>query len=166
MSLLMAYRRQAADRTTDIFEHLPELFAIASASQSIIELGVGTGRSTTAFLAGLEVSGGHLWSAEIDPQYAEPYLLGHPQWTFAIGSSLDLVDEAPTDVDVLFIDSNHDYNLTLAELTAYVPRVRSGGVVLLHDTESHQPVTQAINAFGMPWTNNPACNGLGRIDIP
>lgn len=41
----------------------------------------------------------------------------------------------PDRLDVLFIDTNHRYEHTLAELRAYVPRVRPGGVVLAHDVE-------------------------------
>jgi cephalosporin hydroxylase len=36
---------------------------------------------------------------------------------------------------VLFIDTSHCYQHTLDELTVYGPRVRHGGVILLHDTD-------------------------------
>src|SRR5690348_17788993 len=36
--------------------------------------------------------------------------------------------------DVFFLDTSHEYDHTLAELRAYMPRVAPGGVALFHDT--------------------------------
>lgn len=158
-------------RFSDIWEHLPALFAAASTADTVIEIGVGSYRSTVALLAGVEASGGQLWSAEIDLLEQPDWIRGHAQWTVVIGDSLVTVDQAPENVDVLFIDSEHTFDQTVGELEAYVPRVRPGGVVLLHDTEAgHARVTEALDfwcpANGLTWTNTSGCNGLGRIDIP
>jgi predicted ThiF/HesA family dinucleotide-utilizing enzyme len=89
-------------------------------------------------------------------------------------------------VDLLFIDTSHYYEHTLQELRTYVPRVRPGGTVLMHDTELTReqitayegraldgpgiPVAQALDDYcaetGLTWTNTAGCFGLGRIDIP
>ncbi len=158
-------------RQSDIWEHLPALFAAASTADTVIEIGVGSYRSTVALLAGVEVSGGQLWSAEIDLQNKPAWIIDHPRWAVVEGDSLLTVDQAPENVDLLFIDSEHTYEQTVGELEAYVPRVRSGGVVLLHDTETdHARVTEALNdwcpAHGLEWSNTSGCYGLGRIDIP
>jgi predicted O-methyltransferase YrrM len=165
-----AYLEECVNHS-DIYIHLPVLFAAASTAQTVIEIGVGSFRSTSALMAGVEVSGGQLWSVEIDTRPSPDWLEGHAQWTLTEGDSLAVVDQAPENVDLLFIDSEHTYDQTFAELEAYVPRVRSGGVVLLHDTEtSHARVKDALNdwcpAHGLTWTNTPECYGLGRIDIP
>ena len=40
----------------------------------------------------------------------------------------------PGEVDVFFLDTSHEYEHTLAELRAYMPRVAPGGIALFHDT--------------------------------
>src|SRR5262249_32923697 len=95
-------------------------------------------------------------------------------------------DWLPAECDVLFIDTDHSYDHTLAELRTYMPRVRPGGIVLLHDTEWEQTgaspdecrqldepggsVTAALDAWaeetGMAWENRPGSYGLGIIRVP
>lgn len=123
---------------SDIFVHLPFLHRSASAGDvKVIELGVRGGNSTAAFLAAVEKHGGHVWSVDIAPPDV-PWG-PHPQWTFIHGDDLRVADELPDGVDVVFIDTSHHYAQTLAELETYVPKLRPGGVVLLHDVELERP---------------------------
>jgi cephalosporin hydroxylase len=123
--------------TSDIVQHLPRLHAEASTGDVVvIELGVRSGNSTAAFLAAVEEYGGHVHSVDIGRPPVPWH--GHPQWTFHLGDDLALVDELP-ECDVLFIDTSHHYGHTLAELEAFVPKVKPGGIVLMHDTELEQP---------------------------
>lgn len=170
MNVADKYERIFAE-FSDIQCHMPTLRDYAAQSQQVIEIGVGSCRSTVSFLVGIEESGGHLWSVEIDPTPVPEWLREHPQWTLVVGDSLDHHEAAPHDVDVLFIDSDHSFEQTFAELNAYVPHVRSGGVVLLHDTGGHQPgVKKAIDLFcdprGWEWEDDPNSYGLGTIRIP
>lgn len=173
--------RQALDRPSDIVDHLPALFAAALGASVVIELGARSGVSSCAFLTAIEPGDGRLYSVDIDPQ---PFT--HPQWTFIQGDDTDpaVFDQLP-ECDVLFIDTSHHFEHTLAELNLYVPTVRSGGVVLLHDTELERPyqvpatdppfpVAAALDEFcalsvgrgDLTWSNTSGCWGLGRIDIP
>jgi cephalosporin hydroxylase len=85
--------------------------------------------------------------------------------------------------DILFIDTSHAYMHTLRELEAWMPFVRPGGTVLLHDTEYDPqpvevggvpqpkwPVSVALSEYcgarGLKWENHTGCNGLGVIRIP
>lgn len=168
------------DLPSDIQQHLPRLHAEASGGDAIvIELGVRCGNSTAAFLAAVTEHGGHVWSNDLYPPPV-PWT-GHPQWTFIEGDDLEIVDELPDAVDVVFIDTSHYFQQTSAELELYVPKVRPGGVVLLHDTELKHPE-------GRPWDDPPypvrlavdlycaehdlepeyvaGCYGLGVIRIP
>jgi predicted O-methyltransferase YrrM len=165
---------------SDIKQHLPQLHAEASIGDAhVIELGVRSGNSTSAFLAGVEEHGGHLWSVDI----ARPSLpwLNHPQWTLRVGDDLLLADELPDDVDVVFIDTSHHYLQTCAELALYVPKVKPGGVVLLHDVELERPdgavvtdppfpvrvaVDEYCAANGLTPEYVTGCYGLGVIRIP
>lgn len=137
----MSVRDEYATRCmipSDISQHLPTLYNEASIGDAqIIELGVRSGNSTAAFLAAVEQYGGHVWSVDITPPRL-PWV-NHPHWTVLVGDDLWLADDLPDDVDVLFIDTSHYYQHTCAELAMFVPKVKPGGVVLLHDTELENP---------------------------
>ncbi len=121
---------------SDIVGHLPRLYSeAAKGNAQVIELGVRTGNSTSAFLAAVEQHGGHLWSVDIVQPDVPWEWLDHPSWTLTIGDDIQVADQLPDGVDVLFIDTSHFYNATVRELRTYVPKVRYGGVVLMHDTE-------------------------------
>lgn len=164
-----------ADTPSDIVEHLPYFFELATDATTVIELGVRSGTSTVAWLAGLE-GHGHLWSVDIEP--APPITAN--DWTFLQGDDCAIADRLPDLVDVVFIDTSHHYQHTLCELATFVPKVRPGGVVLLHDTEleipegapaddPRFPVKTAVSEFcaahGLGWVNRPNCYGLGIISI-
>lgn len=169
-------------RTTpsDIFEHLPVFVGLCREldATKVIELGTRGGVSTVAWLYGLE-GRGHLWSVDIDPAPALPF----EHWTFLQGNDLDpaIVNALPDSVDVVFIDTSHAYEQTLAELNVYLHKIRSGGKIVLHDTElrqpsglrTHQPpfpVKTAVEEFcfeeDLVWSNRPNCFGLGTIEVP
>ncbi len=162
---------------TDMQGHLPRLVELAEQSERIIELGTRGGISTVGFLYGLE-GHGHLWSVDIDA--APP--MSWPHWTFVQGDdcSQRVLDELPYDVDVVLIDTSHAYAHTLRELELYLPRVKSGGRILLHDTEVEYPdgigpsmpfpVRRAVETFcadrGLEWTNTEYSFGMAEVIVP
>jgi len=164
---------------SDIVAHMPQLHEEASTGDAtVIELGVRTGNSTAAFLAAVEKHGGHVHSVDV----ARPKVpwFAHRQWTFHLGDDLAVADDLP-DCDLLFIDTSHHYGHTRAELDAYVPKVRPGGVVLLHDTELERPDTAPESDPAFPVRTAideycadhdldveyvPGCYGLGVIRMP
>jgi len=168
----------------DIGLHLPYLHQRAKAAKVALELGVRSGCSTAALLCGMEEGDGILWSVDIDQPQAPAYdWLGHPRWVFHQGDDVILAatDLLPAELDLLFIDSSHRYSHTLSELQLYGPRVKVGGVILLHDTELEvapgsaddndkgYPVRRAVqdwcrHVFLTPeWREG--CNGLGVIEV-
>lgn len=188
---------------SDIHEHLPTFVAAVEAldARRIIELGVRYGVSTIAWLYGLhckEHGNGHLWSVDCSfPVPANPQSdvgcdninLLDPQgplgvvdyWSFLLGYDTwpQILDMLPQDdVDIVFIDTNHVYEETLAELELFYLRVRRGGRIFLHDTAIETtgnattpqppfPVRTAMEEFCMKhaleFTNNPSNSGLGTI---
>lgn len=172
--------RQRCSVWSDIVEHLPTLHdaVVDSNAQTVVELGVRTGNSTAALLAGVAKTGGHLWSVDIRlmPQANSQPLAraAGESWTFILGDDLAVADKLPDEIDVLFIDSSHFYEHTLAELRLYGPRATT---ILLHDTELGHPdgappepafpVKKAIEEWcaeaGRSWTNYENCYGLGVI---
>jgi predicted O-methyltransferase YrrM len=171
--------QKACHTVSDIYEHLPKFvdLCLTLEATKVIELGTRGGVSTVAWLYGLELTDGHLWSVDIDPAPE----LEHPRWTFLHGNDLEpnIVRELPDDVDVVFIDTSHDYQQTLAELNVYRWKIKPGGRIVLHDTElahpfgvaqrPRYPVKTAIEEFcfenNLTWKNHVECFGLGVIDL-
>lgn len=160
---------------SDIQAQMPMLFSRAKAVSRVIELGVRTGNSTAAFLAGLEKSGGELWSVDISPPQVPGWWHELEAWHLLVAD--DLSPEAqsfcPVQADILFIDTSHYYAPTMAELRTYASRVRPGGVILMHDTNNTldwPDVPRAMNDWcaeaGLSWISYPAWPGLGAIEIP
>ena len=174
-------------RWSDMQGHMGFLKDTAAAYDApvVIELGVRAGQSTSCFLAAAIERGGHVWSVDIEPPQVPPHWRDTPAWHFlqADDISAQARDWLPGECDVLFIDTSHQYGHTLAELDVYVPRVRPGGVVLLHDTEWEQTgptpdncreldapggsVTAALDAWcaanGTAWENRHGSYGIGII---
>ncbi|HMI48900.1 MAG TPA: class I SAM-dependent methyltransferase [Gemmatimonadaceae bacterium] len=178
MTLTEIYE-EVATQPTDVQGHLGtfvELVVELDASQ-VIELGSRSGVSTIAWLYALE-NRGHLWAVDVSPA---PPIEGCEHWTFVQGDdcSPGVLAQLPYEVDIVFIDTSHAYEHTLRELELYLPRVRAGGRILLHDTELEYPeligpsvpfpVKRAIEAFcaqhDLTWTNHEHCNGLGIVEV-
>ena len=173
---------------SDIREYLPFLYEQARSRPGcrVLELGVRRANSTIAFLAGVSGSGGRVWSCDITDVRIIPggigVWAGSPQWAFLAGDDLDpqVLGQMPPQVDVLFVDANHEYGHVLAECRAYVPRVAPGGVALFHDTNVQEwpgypwkgdrtPVAQALDEYcaeaGLEWENIPGEYGMGVIRV-
>ena len=177
--IVEAYR-EACDTPSDIYQHLPTFVQLCEELQAktVIELGTRGGVSTIAWLYGLELTDGHLYSVDIDPAPE----FEHERWTFVRGDDVDpvIVSGLP-DAEIVFIDTSHAYRHTMQELNIYKWKVKPGGRIVLHDTElarpegwtrdqPQYPVKQAIVDFcfdnDYPWTNYRNCFGLGVIEIP
>lgn len=173
-------------RWSDIQEYMPLLYREAAGREGcrVLEIGARRGNSTLAFLAGVAESGGHVWSCDIENVLAYRDGIGPfgavSMWTFVHGDDLHPSVRAalPDQVDVLFIDTSHEYAATLEECRAYVPRVAPGGVALFHDTKLYgwpgyewdgefPPVHQALDEYceqaGLSWEELPGEYGLGVI---
>lgn len=163
---------------SDIHEHLPVLhdMTVAAEARVVVELGVRSGNSTAALLAAVEKTGGHLWSVDVAiPSWPQAFYKSLHS-TLIIGDDLKVAGQIPTEeIDVLFIDTSHHYEHTMAELNLYGPRAE---LILLHDTELEEPymapahdpkfpVRTAIKDWvaktGRPWENLTNCYGLGII---
>jgi len=177
---MIAYE-EACRTPSDIYEHLPTFVDLCTTlnATTVIELGTRGGVSTIAWLHGLELTDGHLWSVDIDPQPE----LEHERWTFVQGDDLALstLAQLPEEADIVFIDTSHMYQHTRAELNVYKWRVRPGGRIVLHDTALQRPegwtrrqpefpVRTAVDEFCRDeqlevkfWPN---CWGLAVISIP
>jgi hypothetical protein len=157
-----AWGHMLLDRNLDTYAHLPYLAEIAKGN--ILEIGVHCGISTTAFLAGIEDRGGHLWSIDVHPACRYVHF-GHPLWTFYCTWSGD-VPKPDLPLDVLFIDGDHSYSAVLNDLQTWGHHAK---LILCHDANSASfpGVRSAIDDY-CGWRNlkhelRPDSNGLEII---
>ena len=178
MTLAEEYERLCAT-PSDIYEHLPTLAGMVREHKArhVIELGTRSGVSTVAWLYGLLYTGGMLTSVDIDE--APDVDPGPVSWRFIQGDDCDpavLTQLEPA--DIVFIDTSHTYDHTLAELNLYRWLVKPGGRIVCHDTElAHPddapprpayPVKKAVEQFcadtGFTVTYHRNCFGIGIIE--
>ncbi len=176
--LANTYRR-LCQTPSDINEHLPVMVDLVESlqAQHVIELGTRSGVSTLAWLHALTGTGGRLTTVDLE---AAPAIGTFAHWTHLIGDDCDPELYAQLEpAEIVFIDTSHRYQHTLDELELYLPLVKPGGVIVLHDTEletpsdypgdTNFPVRRAIEAFtvahGLEWANLTNCWGLGIIKV-
>jgi predicted O-methyltransferase YrrM len=165
---------------SDIQHHLGLLFSLAHGN--VLELGTRGGVSTAALLAGVERVGGHVYSIDIDPNCgpgfiaqltAEQAEIAGRLWTFIPGDSRDpsiaqSVGSEP--IDLILIDTQHEYEIAQAELALWHPYVAPGGHILMHDTETFPGVRRAAQEFadahGWPITFVLPCHGMAVLTKP
>lgn len=192
MSVLTEYQYRLAIRT-DIQSHLPYLHdtVLGYRSPVVIELGIQAGNSTSALLSAAGEREGALYSCDIQSrEQLRAGLSGGnrrvpeewwdlPYWHVFHGSDLSAGALAwmPAECDVLFVDTDHSEEHTVAVMEAYMLRVKLGGVALFHDTQwvpgdtdlgkPDGPVARGINRYcrnnGLAWENRPGSYGLGII---
>jgi predicted O-methyltransferase YrrM len=70
-------------------------------------------------------------------------------------------------IDILHIDGAHDYSSVKHDFETWLPRVRPGGVILLHDTQSFpKDVGRFFHEIEMPKFEFTHSAGLGVITKP
>jgi predicted O-methyltransferase YrrM len=136
----------------------------------IVEVGCWLGRSSTYVARLCRVRGAELicvdtWSGSsdrFDAAYRE--LLGQRDVAAAFCDHMDALGVRPqcirelsTDaanrfdvasVDLVFLDASHDHDAVVADLEAWSPRLREGGVLAGHDfSDRHPGVVAAVEAF-------------------
>ncbi len=121
---------------------LLELHAEAAgrAAPTILELGVGSGQSTRAFLNAIAGKpAARLISVDIED--CSGAAASH-QWTFVQGDSGDAADVLARQpvlrqgIDILYVDSLHKAEHVLKEVGGYYPYLNAGAVVFLDDVDS------------------------------
>ncbi|MEN9625944.1 MAG: hypothetical protein RL557_272 [archaeon] len=126
---------------TDISDHLETLFvrSMAIKPKLIVELGVRTGQSTFVFERVAKICKAFLLSVDIAPQQRKTL------WSrseFVQEDDLLVADEFRSlcirnnltpEIDVLFIDTSHEYHHTKKEIAKWFPFLSKRAVVFFHD---------------------------------
>ena len=137
-------RQWAADQV-DMAPHIATLTRLAQGCRTIVELGVRGGVSTWALLDGLPADG-RLWSVDIIDCVVPPRVSGDGRWTFIVGDDMDPSVQAqlPQRADLVFIDTSHEYEHTVAELAWALTLAPTW--IVMHDYVM-EPVLQAGTQF-------------------
>lgn len=152
----------------DIRHYLHHLYWLARMTHKIgkiVELGVREGDSTRALLAACQDVGASLWSYDIEnagpvvpqktAQYGIPWFDGVP-WFFLQQDSVKAAQDWPHGaVDLVFVDTDHSYETTRAEISAWHRHVRPGGAMAFHDyclrDAGRDGVGPAVEEFANRW---------------
>lgn len=120
----------------------------------IVELGCFVGWTSAHLAQGLRASasGGLLWCLDSNRKFldaARANLEAHGlsgQVRFVEGFSTDqaALQTLPTAIDLIFVDTSHDYACTVAEIEIFARRLAPGGLIVLHDSISQNGVRRAI----------------------
>jgi len=133
-----------ANEWVDCVPHYRTLTRLADVPV-VVELGVRGGVSTWALLDGLPADG-RLYSVDIIDCTVPPRVSGDPRWAFLVGDDLDpeVQHRLPEHADLVFIDTSHTYEQTVAEL-AYTLTLTPARIAL-HDY-ALDAVRRAVSEF-------------------
>jgi predicted O-methyltransferase YrrM len=162
----LSHALQGRARQSDISDHLGTLFFFATNArpQLIVELGTRGGESTCALLAAAEESSAAVLSIDMDEcgGLDLPY---RERWTFVRGDDVEFGRDRFPEwcgqngrdpvIDVLFIDTSHEYEHSKAEIEAWFPHLAPGAVVIFHDTNMGRGAYARMDgSTGFGWNND------------
>jgi hypothetical protein len=62
-----------------------------------------------------------------------------------LSTAPDVVGAVPPDCDLIYLDADHSEMGVQAELNAWLPRIRAGGIIGIHDTINVPGVCRAVH---------------------
>lgn len=154
-------RTRAAIKKTDISDHLETLFleSLDISPKLIVELGVGDGESTFVLERVARLWGSTLVSVDIEDcrdvsSYRKRIFIRQDDISFA-GAFEDWCKEkvlVPR-IDILFIDTSHLYDHTVAEIRSWFPFLSARAKVFFHDTNMKDVFVRKDGSTGKGWDN-------------
>jgi len=127
---------------TGLTRHYLTLYSIVLGMESKNVFEFGTGFSTQAMVEALKLTGGKLTSVDMRPLSVRPDVPFNFEsdneniWSFHNGNSLDIVPTLDHSecYDVVLHDGSHTGTEVTLDLNNIAPYVKTGGLVLIHDT--------------------------------
>lgn len=126
--------------------------------KNVVEIGCFVGVTSSHIAKALDILKGeyNLFCIDIDKRYLDITAnnlktLGlfygfHP----ILGKSLDqnVLNTIPDNIDLIYIDSSHEYENTIQEIEIYSQRLTTSGCLVLHDSVQWPGVRNAVTKFG------------------
>jgi len=120
--------KKHCDTPSHIYKHLPRLLKLASECEIVCEIGVSTGRSSSALILGAKYK---VFSVDMNftSQARELEAFAEDKWRYIISKSV----LAPLpNCDMLFIDGEHTYYALNSELRRFADKAKK--YLVFHDT--------------------------------
>ena len=150
---------------TDIFDHLGTIFffAVDARPSLIVELGTRGGESTRALLAAASLSDAIVLSIDVeDCKQAE--ICFRERWHFIKADDIKFGRSEFTSwcaahsvapvIDVLFVDTSHEYSHTKNEIETWSNYLSEEGTIIFHDTNMGKGMYSRNNgSMGFGWNN-------------
>lgn len=154
-----------AANNSDISEHLHVLnFLIRMKKPNIlVELGTRGGESTRVFTKALGEIGGLGFS--VDLMSAPEFLNELSFWKHFVGDDIEIGASVKSKgcwpdgadfrgIDLLFLDTSHEYNHTVQEIDTWWPLINPEGLLVFHDTNlTRNPTKLLSGGFTKGWDN-------------
>lgn len=154
-------RVRVQSRRSDISTHLETIFltTVLARPRLIVELGVRGGESSFALQRAARRTGAWLVSCDVDDSskevwYEHAFFIQSDDVKFA-GEFAHWASATgiPTEIDVLFIDTSHEYEHTVAEIHGWFPHLSDAAIVIFHDTRISGFWPRHDLTFGWGWDN-------------
>lgn len=149
--LELMFRRidEARGPGSDMAAHMPLLYSLGRlySFAEVVECGTRYGFSTHALLSGVVENKGHMTSYDLDVQCGEMAAKNmgldkddpiRRHWTFVADHSVEALKKwSDGSVSLLFLDTSHDYEMTVWELRDWLPKIHVNGIICGHDYYLH-----------------------------
>lgn len=145
--------------------------------KKILELGILHGNSSRTFAVAASEIGGHVTSVDIEQSCLDEVLQrlkkdGTENFVTLIqnDSIKFLLKQSDEWYDCIFVDTNHLFRQTIAEISVALQKIKKSGFLFLHDT-NQEGVNQAITVFmnyasnNVIFTNHQTNAGLGVMRL-
>jgi predicted O-methyltransferase YrrM len=164
-NVTLATALEGAAVVSDISDHLGPIFyfAMDRHPKLIVELGTRGGESTRALLAAAQESDATMLSLDIGDS-GDLDLPYRKRWNFVQADDVAFGKERFTTwcgehhlepkAEVIFLDTSHEYEHTKQELEVWMPHLREGGVMILHDANMGNGLYGRLDgSIGWGWDN-------------
>ncbi len=160
-NILTEIRNRAEKKKTDISDHLETLFmeCLNVDAKLIVELGVGDGESTFVLERVTNLWGAKLVSVDIEDckkvsKFKDRIFIKKDDIAFAAEFPQWCRERNIIPViDLLFIDTSHLYDHTVAEIKAWFPYLAPRTKVFFHDTNMSPVFVRKDGSTGKGWDN-------------
>lgn len=154
--------RARAEIGTDISSHLETIFleGIRARPRLIVELGVRGGESTfvlekvacryQATLVSVDIE-----DYSLTTKYEKWHFVQEDDLVFGEGFGSWCASQGlDHQVDLLLVDTSHEYLHTLAEIRTWMPHLGARAVAIFHDTNLKKLYRRRDGSIGLGWNNN------------
>ncbi len=152
---------ERAGKRTDISDHLITLFieTLMQKPRLIVELGTRGGDSTFVLERAAKLCRAKFISVDIEDCAK---VSKYPDWIFVQKDDIQFAREFKSwsrthglepAIDILFIDTSHEYNHTLQEIHSWFPWLAERGKVLFHDTNLKYFYFRNDRSMDIGWEN-------------